>query len=282
VAELIDGKSIAKRLRGEIKTEVERLVAEGTRPGLAVVLVGEDPGSQIYIRNKTRACREVGIDVTDHRLPASTTERQLLGLLGALNRDPTVHGILVQMPLPAELDGKRAILAVNPAKDVDGYHPDNLGRLLAGDPAFVPCTPLGVMELLRASGTRLEGASAVVVGRSAVVGKPMALLLLAEHATVTICHSRTKDLEAIVSRAEILVVAAGRAGLVRGEWVREGATVVDIGINRLQDGTVVGDVGFEAAAARARAITPVPGGVGPMTVAMLLANTLSAAKRLSR
>jgi len=280
VGRTIDGKAIAAAVRDEVRERVARLAEHGTVPGLATVLVGDDPASQVYVGSKERACREVGIESFGHRLPVSATQQELLELVGALGRDPRVHGILVQLPLPDGLDAQAVIEALPPAKDVDGLHPMSQGRLMAGQPGLRPCTPLGVLRLLDAVGVRLRGARAVVVGRSLLVGKPVALLLLERHATVTMCHSRTADLADEVGRADVLVAAAGQPGLVRGEWIRPGAVVVDVGINRGPDGKVRGDVEFEPAAERASHITPVPGGVGPMTVAMLLANTVTAAERM--
>jgi methylenetetrahydrofolate dehydrogenase (NADP+) / methenyltetrahydrofolate cyclohydrolase len=279
VGRTIDGKAVAAAVRGEVRERVARLAERGVVPGLATVLVGDDPASQMYVGSKERACHEVGIESFGHRLPATTEQRTLLDLVGALGRDPRVHGILVQLPLPAGLDAQAVIEALPPAKDVDGLHPVSQGHLLAGQPGLRPCTPLGVMRLLDEVGVALRGARAVVVGRSLLVGKPVALLLLERHATVTMCHSRTADLAGEVGRADVLVAAAGQAGLVRGEWVRPGAVVIDVGINRGADGKVRGDVEFAPAAERASQITPVPGGVGPMTVAMLLANTVTAAER---
>jgi methylenetetrahydrofolate dehydrogenase (NADP+)/methenyltetrahydrofolate cyclohydrolase len=280
VGRTIDGKVVAAAVRGEVRERVARLAERGTVPGLATVLVGDDPASQLYVGSKERACREVGIESFGHRLPATTTQQELLALVGALGRDPRVHGILVQLPLPEELDAQAVIEALPPAKDVDGLHPVSQGRLMAGQPGLRPCTPLGVMRLLDEVGVALRGARAVVIGRSLLVGKPIALLLLERHATVTMCHSRTADLAGEVGRADVLVAAAGQAGLVRGEWIRPGAVVVDVGTNRGADGKVRGDVEFGPAAERASHITPVPGGVGPMTVAMLLANTVTAAERM--
>jgi methylenetetrahydrofolate dehydrogenase (NADP+)/methenyltetrahydrofolate cyclohydrolase len=277
-ARVIDGKALAARVRAELAADVGRLSAKGVVPGLAVVLVGEDPASQIYVRSKTRACAETGIRAFDHHLPATTSQGDLLALVAELNANPEVDGILVQVPLPAGLDAQRVLLAVDPRKDVDGFHPDNLGRLLIGAPRFVACTPFGVMKLIEEAGMTLAGAEAVVVGRSAIVGKPLAALLVAADATVTICHSKTRDLAATVGRADLVVAAAGRAGLVRGDWIKPGATVIDVGTNRLPDGRVRGDVDFAAAAERAAAITTVPGGVGPMTIAMLLSNTVKSAR----
>ena len=278
-ANILDGKALAARLRVGLAEEARALTARGTQPGLAVVLVGDDPASHIYVRKKTEACAEAGFRAFDHRLPATTSEAELLALVAALNADPAVDGILVQVPLPRAIDARRVLLTVDPTKDVDGFHPDNLGRLLMGEPRFIACTPFGIMKLIEEAGVPLAGAEAVVVGRSNTVGKPIAALLIAADATVTVCHSRTRDLAAAVARADVLVAAIGRPEMIRGAWVKPGAVVIDVGINRLPSGKLVGDVEFAAAAARASAITPVPGGVGPMTVAMLLANTLAAARR---
>ena len=275
----IDGKAVAAAVRGEVRERAARLAARGIEPGLATVLVGDDRASQIYVGSKERACGEVGIRSFGHRLPASISQAELLDLIVRLGRDDRVHGILVQLPLPAPLEAQPIIEVIPPAKDVDGLHPVSQGRLLAGQPGMRPCTPLGVMRLLDETGVQLRGARAVVVGRSLLVGKPVALLLLERHATVTMCHSRTADLAGEVGRADVLVAATGKAGLVRGDWVRPGAVVIDVGINRGADGKLTGDVEFGPAAERASHITPVPGGVGPMTVAMLLANTVTAAER---
>ena len=275
----IDGKAVAAAVRGEVRERAAQLAARGIEPGLATVLVGDDRASQIYVGSKERACGEVGIRSFGHRLPASIPQAELLDLIVRLGRDDRVHGILVQLPLPAPLEAQPIIEVIPPAKDVDGLHPVSQGRLLAGQPGMRPCTPLGVMRLLDETGVQLRGARAVVVGRSLLVGKPVALLLLERHATVTMCHSRTADLAGEVGRADILVAATGQAGLVHGDWVRPGAVVIDVGINRGADGKLTGDVEFGPAAERASHITPVPGGVGPMTVAMLLANTVTAAER---
>ena len=275
----IDGKAVAAAVRGEVRERAAQLAARGIEPGLATVLVGDDRASQIYVGSKERACGEVGIRSFGHRLPASISQAELLDLIVRLGRDDRVHGILVQLPLPAPLEAQPIIEVIPPAKDVDGLHPVSQGRLLAGQPGMRPCTPLGVMRLLDETGVQLRGARAVVVGRSLLVGKPVALLLLERHATVTMCHSRTADLAGEVGRADILVAATGQAGLVHGDWVRPGAVVIDVGINRGADGKLTGDVEFGPAAERASHITPVPGGVGPMTVAMLLANTVTAAER---
>ncbi len=278
-AKILDGKALAARIRAGLAEEARALTARGTQPGLAVVLVGDDPASHIYVRNKTRALAEAGFRAFDHRLPATTTEADLLALLETLNADAAVDGILVQVPLPPGIDAHRVLLAVDPAKDVDGFHPDNLGRLLMGEPRFIACTPFGIMKLIEEAGVPLSGSEAVVVGRSNTVGKPIAVLLMAADATVTVCHSRTRDLAAAVARADILVAAAGRPEMIRGDWIKPGAVVIDVGINRLPTGKLVGDVEFAIAKERASAITPVPGGVGPMTIAMLLSNTLDSARR---
>ena len=279
MAQLIDGKAVAREIREQVRNEAAEFHARhGRAPGLATVLVGSDPASATYVRSKRRACAEVGIASFPFELPEETTMRELLGLVDELNRREDVHGILVQLPLPSHLSAQTVIAALDPRKDVDGLHPVNQGKLLQGVPGLRPCTPLGVMELLAQTGVPLAGAPAVVVGRSTLVGKPTALLLLECHATVTLCHSRTRDLASIVRSGEVLVVAAGRPGLVRGDWVRTGAVVIDVGINRLPSGELIGDVDFHTASARAAWITPVPGGVGPMTVAMLLRNTVQAAR----
>ena len=277
---LIDGRAVASRLRGRIKREVEALKKEkGITPGLGVVLVGEDPASKIYVGMKEKACKEIGIRSYIYRLPEDTSEKEVLRLLDYLNRSPEVNGILVQLPLPGHISTERVLETISPDKDVDGFHPYNVGRLVAGQPSFIPCTPLGIIRLLDEYGIPIEGKEAVVVGRSNIVGKPVALLLLQRNATVTICHSRTRDLPAVIHKAQILVVAVGRARMVKGEWIREGAVVIDVGVNRLEDGGLCGDVDFKSAAERASYITPVPGGVGPMTITMLLHNTLEAARR---
>jgi methylenetetrahydrofolate dehydrogenase (NADP+)/methenyltetrahydrofolate cyclohydrolase len=279
-ARIIDGKSIAGTIRQEVRIAVEARIARGARPpGLAVVLVGENAASQVYVRNKRRSCEETGIHSVAHDLPASTTEAELLALIASLNADDRIDGILVQLPLPKHIRSRPIIDAILPSKDVDGFHPYNLGRLAQREPLLRPCTPYGVMQLLERSGIRTSGANAVVVGASNIVGRPMALELLLAGATTTICHSRTIDLEAQVERADLVVAAVGQPGKVRGEWIKPGAVVIDVGINRGADGKLVGDVEFTAAAERAAWITPVPGGVGPMTVAMLMRNTLEAAER---
>jgi methylenetetrahydrofolate dehydrogenase (NADP+) / methenyltetrahydrofolate cyclohydrolase len=278
-AELIDGKAVAQKVRDEVKRDVERFVTEhGRPPGLDVVLVGDDPASQVYTRNKEKASVEVGMRGRLHRLGADTSEAALLALVAELNADEAVDGILVQLPLPKAIREERVLDAVDPRKDVDGFHPINAGLLASGRPLLVPCTPRGCMRLLAEAGTPLAGARAVVVGRSNIVGKPMAQLLLAQHATVTIAHSRTRDLGALCREADVLVAAVGKAKMIQGDWVKEGATVIDVGINRTAEGKLCGDVDTESARARAAKITPVPGGVGPMTIACLLENTLTAAR----
>jgi len=275
----IDGKAIAAKLRGEVAIAANELRARSIAPTLAVVLVGDDPASAVYVRSKAKAAREANVDVRDHKLLASTTQAELMALIAELNADPIVDGILVQLPLPPHLDSEAVIRALDPAKDVDGLHPSSLGYLAQGKPVFSPCTPKGCMRLLSEVGAELTGARAVVIGRSVLVGKPIALLLANANATVTMCHSKTRDLADEVRRAEIVVAAIGRPEMIRGSWIREGAIVLDVGINRTAEGKLLGDVEFEAAAERARAITPVPGGVGPMTIACLLENTVEAARR---
>ncbi|MBM6593557.1 bifunctional methylenetetrahydrofolate dehydrogenase/methenyltetrahydrofolate cyclohydrolase FolD [Microvirga pudoricolor] len=283
-AAIIDGKAYAAGLRGRIAGAVAGLAGQGVRPGLAVVLVGEDPASQIYVSNKARQTVETGMASFEHILPASTSEIELLRLVRRLNEDPSVDGILVQLPLPKHIDAQRVLEAIDPAKDVDGFHPINAGRLMTGVGGLVSCTPLGCLLLVRSVRPDLAGLNAVVLGRSNIVGKPMAQLLLAQSCTVTVAHSRTRDLPEICRRADILVAAVGRPEMVRGDWIKPGATVIDVGINRVPNPAagegktkVVGDVAFQEAAAVAGAITPVPGGVGPMTIACLLRNTLEAA-----
>ncbi len=277
-AQIIDGKAIAEKVRQEVRDEVLALSSHGVVPGLAVILVGDDPASQVYVRNKTRAGQEAGIAVFDHHLPAQTSQAELTTLIRQLNRDPRVDGVLLQLPLPAGLLAAAILDELHPHKDVDGLLEASVGRLWLGRPRFVPCTPLGVMRLLAESNTPLAGARAVVIGRSILVGRPMAGLLLGADATVTICHSRTVDLADRVAEADIVIAALGKPESIAGRFIKPGATVIDVGINRLADGRLVGDVAFAEAKLRARAITPVPGGVGPMTIAMLLHNTVRAAK----
>jgi len=283
-ATIIDGKAYAASLRSRIAGAVADLGRQGIRPGLAVVLVGEDPASQIYVRSKAKLTVEAGMASFEHVLPASTSEAELLALVARLNADPAVDGILVQLPLPKQIDAQKVIEAIDPAKDVDGFHPVNAGRLMTGVPGFVSCTPLGCLLLIRSVRPDLAGLDAVVIGRSNIVGKPMAQLLLSQSCTVTVAHSRTRDLPEVCRRADILVAAVGRPEMVRGDWVKPGAIVIDVGINRVPNpaagegkARVVGDVAYEEAARVASAITPVPGGVGPMTIACLLRNTLEAA-----
>lgn len=279
MANIIDGKAISNQIRDEIKQKVisfnERT---GIRPGLAVIIVGEDPASQVYVRNKKRACEQVGFDSWVYELPYDITQTELDSLIEKLNDDTLVHGILVQLPLPKHLDEERVILKIRPEKDVDAFHPYNVGRITIGNPKFLPCTPAGIMELIKRSDIDLCGKECVVVGRSNIVGKPMALLLLAQNGTVTVCHSKTRDLKEICKRADVLVVAIGRADFVKADMVKEGAVVIDVGMNRNAEGKLTGDVDFESVSKVASYITPVPGGVGPMTITMLLQNTLTAAE----
>ena len=278
---IVDGNAIARELRVGLIRRVTALAATGVRPGVAVVQVGNDPASRIYVRNKIKACGEAGL-YSDHiELPADADESTLLGRIRVLNDDPRIHGILVQLPLPPGFSAARVLEALSPAKDIDGFHPTNMGLLATGNPRFVPCTPLGVMKILEHEGVALQGRHAVVVGRSNIVGKPMALLLLQKSATVTICNSRTPDLGAMTRQADILVVAAGKPKLVTAGMVKPGAVVIDVGINRLAEGKLTGDVDFQSVLGTASCITPVPGGVGPMTIAMLLENTVMSAERAS-
>lgn len=278
-AQIIDGKAIAAKVRERIGSTVATLKQQGVTPGLAVVLVGDDPASRVYVGMKKKMCVELGMYSADHELPASTTEAELLGLIGQLNADQRVHGILVQLPLPEHIDTDKVLEAISPDKDADGFHPYNVGRLAIGKPTFQPCTPYGVMVMLDEIGFDLKGKEVVVVGRSNIVGKPVALMCLSRHATVTICHSRTRDLADVVRRADVVIAAVGKAEMVKGDWIKPGAVVIDVGINRVGEKKLVGDVEYAAAAERASAITPVPGGVGPMTIAMLLQNTLESAQR---
>ncbi|MEK7773437.1 MAG: bifunctional methylenetetrahydrofolate dehydrogenase/methenyltetrahydrofolate cyclohydrolase FolD [Deltaproteobacteria bacterium] len=279
---IINGREIAAQVRAELKSEISLLKEKtGLTPGLAVVLVGDDPASRVYVRNKGKACEEAGIRSFQHTLPAGTGEEELLSLIRRLNGSKDVSGILVQLPLPSHINEETVLEAVSPQKDVDGFHPYNVGRLTIGCPLLQPCTPCGVMRMLESAGVDPSGKDAVVVGRSNIVGKPMALMLLHGNATVTICHSRTRDIARKVKAADIIVAAVGRAGFIKGDWVKEGAVVIDVGMNRDADGKLVGDVEFEEASKRASFITPVPGGVGPMTIAMLLKNTVEAAKLAS-
>jgi methylenetetrahydrofolate dehydrogenase (NADP+)/methenyltetrahydrofolate cyclohydrolase len=281
-AKLIDGKALAQSIRERIAKDVAELHAKtGVRPGLAAILVGDDPASHLYVKNKQKACDAAGIYVDEHKLPATMSQADLLALIEKKNADPKVHGILVQLPLPKHIDSKVILDAVSPSKDADGFHPYNLGRLVEGNPVFEACTPKGIIAMIESTGAGIEGKRAVVVGRSNIVGKPVALMLLHRHATVTVCHSKTKDLPAVCREADILVVAIGKAKFVTADMVREGAVVIDVGVNRLSDGTFVGDVDFGPVSQKAGWISPVPGGVGPMTITMLLHNTVEAAKRFA-
>ena len=277
---IIDGNKIAQDIRNEVRQGVLELKASrGIVPGLAVILVGDDPASQVYVGRKAKACAEVGFLSREYKLPADTEEKKLLKIIKKLNKDELVHGILVQLPLPKHISTENIIAAINPDKDVDGFHPYNVGGLVTGTPLFVPCTPRGIMELISRSGIDLTGKEAVVVGRSNIVGKPMAFLLLAQNATVTMCHSRTKDLPSVTRRADVLIAAIGKPRMIKADMVKEGAVIIDVGVNRLENGKLAGDVDFDEVAPRASYITPVPGGVGPMTIAMLMKNTLDAAVR---
>lgn len=282
MAQLIDGKAIAALIRAEQATRAAYLKENGIEPALAVILVGEDPASKVYVRNKARACKECGIRSEVIRMSAETTQAELMAEIERVNSDPALHGLLIQLPLPAHLDEAAALAAVDWRKDVDGFHKMNAGALLEGEEGVRPCTPAGCMELLRRSHVPLTGAKAVVVGRSNIVGKPMALMLLEANCTVTICHSRTRNLAEIVKDADIVVAAVGRANFITGDMIKPGAAVIDVGINRREDGTLCGDVDFDAAQEKAGWITPVPGGVGPMTIAMLMKNTLDAAEKHGR
>ncbi|HET6263822.1 MAG TPA: bifunctional methylenetetrahydrofolate dehydrogenase/methenyltetrahydrofolate cyclohydrolase FolD [Usitatibacter sp.] len=280
-ARIIDGKAIAQRYREELAVRVGRLKGEGVIPGLAVAIVGDDAASKVYVRNKALACEAIGMHSEVHALAADTTQANLVAFLRRLNQDARIHGILVQLPLPKHMNARAVIEAIDPEKDVDGFHYRNVGSLVVGEPAFYPCTPWGVMKMLEEEGVPIAGRHAVVVGRSNIVGKPMALMLLNESATVTICHSKTRDLGAVTREGDILVAAVGRARMIGGDMVKPGAVVIDVGINRLPDGRLAGDVDFAAVAPVASMITPVPGGVGPMTIAMLLANTVKSAERVA-
>jgi methylenetetrahydrofolate dehydrogenase (NADP+)/methenyltetrahydrofolate cyclohydrolase len=276
---IIDGKAIAAKVRAEVAAQVREIEARArVKPGLALVRVGDDPASEIYVRGKVKACQETGMAGFEHILPAQTTEAELLSLIRKLNVDPNVHGVLVQLPLPKQIDADAVLDLLAPQKDVDGFGPHSAGALFTGRKGLRPCTPLGILRLLDEAQTPLSGASALVVGRSNIVGKPVAMLLLERHATVTLAHSRTRDLAGEVSRADVLVAAVGKAEMIKGEWVKPGATVIDVGMNRNAAGKLCGDVEFPTASRRARAITPVPGGVGPMTIAYLLSNTIQAAR----
>lgn len=280
MAKLIDGKLISAQIRGELAEETKALIAEtGVTPGLAVIIVGDNPASQVYVRNKRRACEELGYYSEAYELPTETTQEELMALVRRLNGEEKIHGILVQLPLPKHLDEHEVLLAIDPKKDVDAFHPTNVGRIMIGDYDFLPCTPAGVMALLEKSGISPAGKEVVVVGRSNIVGKPQAMLMLHANATVTICHSRTVDLPAVCRRADILVAAIGKADFFTADYVKEGAVVIDVGMNRRAGGKLTGDVDFASVEPKASYITPVPGGVGPMTITMLMQNTLTAARR---
>ena len=279
---IIDGTKIAQDIRRSVREETLAFTEKtGVVPGLAVVLAGDDPASKVYVGRKAKACAEAGFLSREYKLPADVGEAELLALIRDLNNDPQIHGILVQLPLPKHIATDKIIAAIDPSKDVDGFHPANVGRLVTGSPLFVPCTPRGIMELIARTGISLSGKDAVVIGRSNIVGKPMALLLLAQNATVTMCHSKTKDLPAVARRADVLIAAIGKPRMITADMVKEGAVVIDVGVNRLENGKLAGDVAFDEVAPKTSAITPVPGGVGPMTIAMLMKNTLDAA-RLAR
>ena len=282
MAEIIDGKALAAKIRGELKEEAAALTDEGRTPGLAVILVGDDPASKTYVRNKAKACAEIGIYSERYELGADTAEEDVLYLIKMLAGRDEINGILVQSPLPPQIDGRRLVEAIPPEKDVDAFHPANIGRIMRGDYDMLPCTPAGVMELIKTTGVEVEGSNCVVVGRSDIVGKPMAMLLLQANGTVTMCHSRTRDLPDITRRADILVVAVGRPKFITGDMIKPGAVVIDVGMDRDEDGKLCGDVDFASAEPVAGYITPVPGGVGPMTVAMLMKNTVNAAKRVDK
>lgn len=276
-AKILDGKAVSQRIKDELKNEVAALAARGIQPALAVIIVGDDPASRIYVNNKKKACEYIGIRSLEYALPGDIKQEELMSLIEKLNQDAEIDGILCQLPLPKHLDEKAVIHAIRPDKDVDAFHPVNVGKIMIGDYDFLPCTPAGVMELIHESGIDIAGKECVVIGRSNIVGKPMAMLLLHNHGTVTICHSKTRDLAATVRRADIVVAAVGVPELITGDMIKEGAVVIDVGMNRLSDKKLVGDVAFDSAAAKAVAITPVPGGVGPMTIAMLMKNTVKAA-----
>ena len=279
MAQLIDGKKISQEIKDELKEKVKELKGQGIEGALAVIQVGNDPASSVYVRNKKRACEYIGIRSESYELPEDTTEKELLTLIEKLNKDPKINGILCQLPVPAHMDENKIIRTIAPEKDVDGFHTQNVGALVVGQQGFVSCTPAGVIQLLKRSGIEIAGKNCVVVGRSNIVGKPMALLMLRENATVTICHSRTADLKAMCKQADILIVAVGKPKMITAEYVKEGATVIDVGIHRQEDGKLCGDVDFEQVEPVAGAITPVPGGVGPMTIAMLMNNCVEAMTR---
>lgn len=278
-AEIISGKEISKSIREELQQKINQLKSQGVEPGLAVVLVGEDPASKVYVGHKAKTCEQLGVYSEVHRLPETTEEGELLELIQRLNTDSKINGILVQMPVPDHISDKAVIDAISPDKDVDGFHPVSVGNLMIGDPSFLPCTPAGIIELIKRTGIDIVGKHAVVIGRSNIVGKPVSMLLLREHATVTMCHSRTQNMQSITSQADILVVATGRPEMVTRDFVKPGAVVIDVGINRMEDGKLKGDIDFEGVKEVAGYITPVPGGVGPMTITMLMKNTIEAAQK---
>ncbi|HDP70572.1 MAG TPA: bifunctional methylenetetrahydrofolate dehydrogenase/methenyltetrahydrofolate cyclohydrolase FolD [Actinobacteria bacterium] len=280
-ARIIDGKAIAASIRQEMTSEVAQLKENGIVPGLAVVIIGDDPASKVYVGQKEKGCAQIGIYSEKHDLPGDTSEEELLDLIDKLNKDDKINGILVQLPLPKQIDEKRVLYAIDSAKDVDGFHPENIGKMVIGEDTFLPCTPHGIMVLLEHSGIDLKGKEAVVVGRSNIVGKPILLMLLSKSATVTICHSKTVDLNFHTARADVLIAAVGIPEMIKGDMVKDGVVVIDVGVNRLESGKLVGDVEFESVSKKASAITPVPGGVGPMTITMLLKNTIKAAKKQS-
>jgi len=279
-AQIIDGKAVAARLRESLRERIARLTERGNQPGLAVILVGDDPASRVYVNSKRKTCAALGIYSEEHTLPGDVAEKELLDLIDRLNADPKIHGILLQLPLPAHLDEDKMLERIVPNKDVDGFHPVNVGKMVIGLEGFLPCTPAGVMELIKETGVSISGKECVVVGRSNIVGKPQAILLLREHGTVTICHSRTANLREVCRRADILVAAVGKAEMITADYVKPGAVVIDVGINRTADGKLVGDVHYESVAEVAGWITPVPGGVGPMTIAKLMENTVISAERV--
>ncbi len=276
-ARVLNGKELATKIKGELKQAVDEIKKKDIHPGLAVVIVGNDPASRVYVNSKKKACEEIGIQSFEYALDESIKEEELISLIQKLNKDEKVNGILVQLPLPKHINEEKIILTIDSSKDVDAFHPENIGRLMTGNPQFLPCTPAGVMELIKESGIEIAGKECVIVGRSNIVGKPQSMLLLAEHGTVTVCHSRTKNLEEVIKRADILVAAVGRPEMIKGSSIKPGAVVIDVGINRLENKKLVGDVEYESASQVASAITPVPGGVGPMTIAMLMKNTVRAA-----
>lgn len=281
-AEIIDGKQLAEALRKEIKAEVEQLTQQGITPGLAVILVGNDPASRTYVKNKEKACRALGMKSVLIELPGDVPEQALLGHIATLNEDPDIHGILVQLPLPPHINAQKIVEAISPEKDVDGFHPVNIGRMMTGQDAFLPCTPHGILKMVKSKDIRIEGKHVVVIGRSNIVGKPCGQLFLNENATVTYCHSKTADLKSFTRQADILVSAVGKAKFIKADFVKAGAVVIDVGMNRDESGKLCGDVDFDEVKEKASYITPVPGGVGPMTITMLLSNTVKAAKRLYR